>query len=215
MCDKAMSVGKLKEFLQPYIKVPMEFFKIFKMSQMQTETECTRLTETVDNTFRDSEQLVIELGRALRKDEHKCKLYFLNLSEINEETDQIPFICEYILRNGAEVGQTKREILAHITSVDERYTKLTFDSCRLRKKSWKNPSKIYFDEQKFGDDIMITASNLEIIIQEISAEEPEQPLNEESSVLFVRKFSPSKYELGKFNEIVLGGRFKHFVFLVL
>lgn len=208
MCDKAMSVGKLKEFLQPYIKVPMEFFKIFKMSQMQTETECTRLTETVDNTFRDSEQLVIELGRALRKDEYKCKLYFLNLSEINDDTDQIPFICEYILTYAAEVGQTKREILAHISSVDERYAKLTAETCRLRKKSWKNPSKIYFDDQKFGDDILITASNLEIIIQEIPADEPVQDLNLDSNVLFVRKFSPAKYELGKFSEIVLGGLLK-------
>ena len=33
--------------------------------------------------------------------------------------EKLPFLCDYILRNGAEVGQTKREILAHIGSVDE------------------------------------------------------------------------------------------------
>ena len=31
-------------------------------------------------------------------------------------------------------------------------------------------------------------------------------LNDENNVLFVRKFSPAKYELGKFDEIVLGGK---------
>ena len=185
----------------------MEFFKIFKMQmQMQAETECTRLTETVDQTFRDSEQLVIELGRALRKDEHKCKLYYLNLKEITDETEQIPYICEYILRNGSEVAQTKREILAHISSVDEKYAKLTFESCRLRKKSWKNPSKIYYDDQKFGDDILISSINMELVIQELpSNEDQKQVVNENSTVLFVRKFSHSKYELGSYDEIVLGG----------
>jgi ubiquitin carboxyl-terminal hydrolase 47 len=211
LADKDMAIGKLKEYLQPYVKVPMEYFKLFRMSNNQVETECTKLSDSLTNTFKDAERVTIELGRALRKDEFKCKLYFLNLSEINDDTEKIPFICEYILRNGAEVGQTKREILAHFVQIDKKYERLTFERTRLRKKNWKCPTKIYMDDQKFGDDIMLsstsTASN-EIIIQELPGDaftdNDGQKIDDFSIVIFVRQFYPSKMEVGNYEEIVIG-----------
>jgi ubiquitin carboxyl-terminal hydrolase 47 len=172
---------------------------------------------------RDGERLQIELGRALRDGEYKCKLYFLKLSEINDEMEKMPYLCETILRYGAEVGQTKREILAHIATLDPKYN-IPYDKCRLRRKSYKNPSKIFLDDQKFGDDIMLTTSyevsvfsflngrnilklfitDIQMVLQEI--ESSSQPcLNDEDTVLFVRRWFPSTLTLGEFQEITIGG----------
>lgn len=214
LADKDMVIGKLKESLQLYVKVPMDYFKIFRMSSNQTETECTKLSESLTNTFKDAERVSIELGRALRKDEFKCKLYHLNLSEITDDTEKIPFVCEYILRNGAEVGQTKREILAHLVQVDKKFERLTYERTRLRKKNWKCPTKIYFDDQKFGDDILLsstsTASN-EIIVQELPGDalldNDGQKIDDFSIAIFVRQFFPSKMEMSNFEEAVIGSEY--------
>lgn len=40
-----MIISNLKRALEPFIKVPMEYFKIFRIGASQTETECTRLKE--------------------------------------------------------------------------------------------------------------------------------------------------------------------------
>lgn len=40
-----MIVANLKRALEPFIQVPMEYFKIFRIGASQTETELTRLTE--------------------------------------------------------------------------------------------------------------------------------------------------------------------------
>lgn len=50
LVDKGMIIGNLKRALEPYIKVPKEYFKIFKTTS-NTETECHRLTESL-NIFR-------------------------------------------------------------------------------------------------------------------------------------------------------------------
>lgn len=99
------------------------------------------------------------MGRALRKGEYKCKVYFLKLSEINDETEGLPFGCEWILRNGAEVGQTKRDIIAHLASLG-KYD-LKYDMCRLRRKLGRLPMDVYTDEQKFGDDVRLN-ENMEV-----------------------------------------------------
>lgn len=44
LVDGGMILGTLKQKLEPFVKVPKEYFKIFRMSSL-TETECTRLTE--------------------------------------------------------------------------------------------------------------------------------------------------------------------------
>ena len=75
LADTKMTINQLKRSLEPFVRVPKEYFKIFRMSSSQTETECTRLDENL-TLFRDNERLTIELGRALRKGEFKCKVYY-------------------------------------------------------------------------------------------------------------------------------------------
>lgn len=112
--------------------------------------------------YRDGERLSIELGRALKKGESKCKVYFLKLSEVTDETEKFPFLCEWIIKTGANVGQVKQEILTHIATLDPKY-EISYEKCRLRKKNWKNPSKVYLDDQTFGDDVSLSNNGCEVI----------------------------------------------------
>lgn len=210
LADRRMSVNKLKMKLQACVKIPMEYFKIFHILAAQSENECTHLSANLSHVFKDEERLVIELGRALRKGEFKVKLYYLNIDEVTD-LEKLPFVCDYILQDFAEVGQTKREIIAHIRGLDEKYANLSFERTRLRKKSWKSPAQIFMDDQKFGDDCIIKVStNQDIIIQELPTNDANQldcdgqTINDDSKSLFVRRFYPSKLELGKWDEIMIG-----------
>lgn len=104
----------------------------------------------------------IELGRALRPGEYKCKVHYMKLAETTEENEKMPFLCDWILCKGANVGKTKREILAQIASIDSKYD-IPYERCRLRKKNGRCPSTIFYDHQKFGDDVILL-TNFQVII---------------------------------------------------
>ncbi|XP_055315105.1 ubiquitin carboxyl-terminal hydrolase 47 isoform X3 [Sitodiplosis mosellana] len=199
LVDSHINVANLKRVLEPYIKVPMEYFKIFRHNSSQNEIECTRLTEDL-RSFNDGERLTIELGRALRSGEYKCKVYYMKLSEISETSETLTFLCDWILCNGASVGKTKREILSQIASNDPQYD-IPYERCRLRKKSTYAPSKIFLDDQVFGDDVILL-SNYEIILQEL--EEPSQQVTDDKSLtIFIRRWNPTQMSLGPFNEVTV------------
>lgn len=71
-----------------------------------------------------------------------------------DQNEPLTFVCDWILCNGASVSQTKREILAQLAN-DPQYQSIRLDYCRLRKKSGLAPGKIFYDDQIFGDDIML------------------------------------------------------------
>ncbi|XP_031619612.1 ubiquitin carboxyl-terminal hydrolase 47 isoform X2 [Contarinia nasturtii] len=199
LVDSHMNVANLKRVLEPYIKVPMEYFKIFRHNSSQNEIECTRLNDDL-RSFNDGERLTIELGRALRSGEYKCKVYYMKLSEINDTSETLTFLCDWILCNGASVGKTKREILAQIASNDPQY-EIPYERCRLRKKSANAPGKIFLDDQVFGDDVILL-SNYEIIVQELE-DQNQQVSDEKSLTIFIRRWYPSEMRLGPFNEITI------------
>lgn len=108
----------------------------------------------------EGERLVIELGRALRLGEYKCKVYFMRLADCAaRDFERLLPVCDYILCNGADVASTKRAIIAQLASLgDPKYAALAYESCRLRRKSGRSPLDVYTDEQKFGDDITMSSS---------------------------------------------------------
>lgn len=103
----------------------------------------------------DGERLSIELGRALRPGEHKCKLFYMRLSDMVDDYEKIILLCEWILCKGATVEKTKRDILAHIAKIDPKYD-VAFDKCRLRRKVGKSPAQIYMNEEVIGEDFSLT-----------------------------------------------------------
>lgn len=76
LVDKRMFLGTLKKDLEPYIGVPVEYFKIYRLNTGQQEFECARLTENL-GSYRDDEKLTIRLDRMLRKGEHRGKVFQL------------------------------------------------------------------------------------------------------------------------------------------
>lgn len=153
VADQTMALGKLKERIQPYIMVPQHFFKLVKPLNGQAKTEYTDMSEPL-SIWKDGENLAIQLGRVLKKGEYKLKVYYLNLSEVNDDAYQLPLICEWIFLAGALVSDTKHELLASIAATNPKY-EVPYEKCRLRKKTHKNPGKIFLDEQRFDDDITL------------------------------------------------------------
>jgi len=70
-----MRLSTLKKDLEPFVGVPVEYFKVFRLSN-SGESECSCLTEQL-NSYEDGERLNVKLGRALRNGEFKVKLYQL------------------------------------------------------------------------------------------------------------------------------------------
>lgn len=53
-------------------------------------------------------------------------------------------------------------MLNHAAKINEKYASLTKENCVLRKKNYKNPTKVLLDEQIFGDDIYLGGSETQV-----------------------------------------------------
>jgi len=87
-----MRLSTLKKDLEPFVNVPVDYFKIFRLSN-SGESECSCLTEHL-NSYEDGERLNVELGRALRSGEFKVKLYQLLID--SAEVCPIYFFIFYV-----------------------------------------------------------------------------------------------------------------------
>ncbi|CAH0547726.1 unnamed protein product [Brassicogethes aeneus] len=192
LADRRMTMERLKKHLEVFVRVPVDYFKLFRQYG-NTEDEWSTLTDSL-KTLKDGERIVVKLGRVLGKDEVNCKIYHLKLDYSEPNT----FLFEHIVAKGQTVGVVKREILVQMKKqhmLDVHYTK-----CRLRDKSWKKPRKVYLDDQIFGDDIIMT-SNMDIYLQELHTFET--VTSDTSAVLFVRRWCPSTLQLERLQEIAM------------
>ncbi|KAG7189796.1 hypothetical protein KM043_017456 [Ampulex compressa] len=195
LVDKRMRLSTLKKDLEPYIGVSVEYFKVFRQTNNSGETECCGLTEELA-FYDDGVKLNLKLGRALRSGEFKVKLYQLLI----DSTEPYKFLCEWIVSKDMTVGQAKKEILAEIK---RKYDiNIPYEKCRLRKKYYRTASKVLLDEQKFDD--LRFYSQFEMIVQELPDKETVTDSNQ--VVVFVRRWSPAKMQLGQFQEIVMDGK---------
>lgn len=78
---------------------------------------------------------------------------------MSDDAEKLPLLCTWIVRNGQLIGNIKRDILAHVSAGDNKYSTLTYERCRLRKKYWKSISKVYTDDNKIGDDVQLTSTS--------------------------------------------------------
>ncbi|XP_071446891.1 ubiquitin carboxyl-terminal hydrolase 47-like isoform X2 [Hetaerina americana] len=212
--DKRMVLNALKLELEPYVGVPVDYFKLSRIMGNQ-EFECNRVGGLL-TLFQDGDQILIRLGRVLRKGEYLGKVHMLNINEI----EHTKFLCEFVLSKGQTVLSAKREILAEIKkklSID-----IPLNRCRLRKKMWKSPGRVYIDNQKFEDLV----SGWEMFVQELPPVQNEKPKSEEGDkdasaptkeediqyepktntsqlCLFIRRWYPDKLELGNLQEVVI------------
>lgn len=192
--DRRMILGALKTALAPYVGVPSNYFKIYRVSGSQ-EYECSRLRESL-SAYKNEEYLAIKLGRALRVGEYRVRVYQL----LPDSPQPIKYLCDWVVAKGVTVGETKKEILEEIST--KCGIKIPFDRCRLRKKNWKNPVKVLLDSQVWVDDIPVFSS-WDIFLQELPG--PEIITSTNQLLLFARRWHPSTLTLDKFEEVLLDG----------
>ncbi|KAJ8928112.1 hypothetical protein NQ314_019338 [Rhamnusium bicolor] len=164
LVDKRMTLERLKKHLEMILRVPAEYFKVFRQySNSDDEWSC--LSDTLRST-KDGERLIIKLGRVLKKDEIKCGVYHLKPDCM--ETNN--FLFEHIIGKGQSVNEVKREIL--LLAKKQHMLDIPYSKCRLREKGWKKPRKVYLDDQRFDKDIIV-AANLDLFLQELTDVETE------------------------------------------
>ncbi|CAK9829042.1 Ubiquitin carboxyl-terminal hydrolase 47 [Anthophora retusa] len=191
LVDKRMIYNTLKERLEPHVGVPADYFKIRRLYDECDESKCRSLRSLV--SYRDSETLWIEIGRALRNGEFTVKLYQFFLGS----TEPYKYLFDWIVSDDMTVGQAKKEILAEMK---RRYNiEIPYERCRLRKKSFMLDSKVFLDHQKFEE--LQFYSQSEMMIQELPDKDP--LTNSNQVIVFVRRWYPTKIELGQPQEIVL------------
>lgn len=191
LADRRMTMERLKKHLEVFVRVPVEYFKLYKMYG-SNEDEWSSLTDSL-RLLKEGERIVVKLGRVLRKDEYNTKIYHLKLD--NEPNN---FLFDHIIAKGQVVSAVKKEILIQMKK--QHMLDVPYNKCRLRDKSWKKPRKVYLDHQKFGDDIILT-SNMEIYLQDLP--DVETVTSDTQAVVFIRRWYPSTLTLGNLTEINL------------
>ncbi|KAG1675916.1 Ubiquitin carboxyl-terminal hydrolase 47 [Nymphon striatum] len=191
--DKRITVGALKKDFEPYVGVPMEHFKVYRVYSNHQELECSRLSENLMSYGEDC-KLVIKLGRALKKGEHKVKIFQF----LPNDSEPIKYLMDWIFYNGMTVLEAKKQL---IPELKENFNiDVPISRYRLRKKSWKNPSTIFLDTLKFDHDISIY-SNWEIFVEILS--EDEQFNNSKAIAIFTRRWRSSLFKLDPIVEVLL------------
>nr|XP_023028042.1 ubiquitin carboxyl-terminal hydrolase 47 isoform X1 [Leptinotarsa decemlineata] len=192
LADKRMTLEKFKKNFEVILRVPSEYFKIYKRySNSDEEWSC--LSDTL-RSARDGERLIIKLGRVLRKDEVKCGIYHLKMDSLDVNNH----LFEHIISRGQSVGSVKKEIL--LLAKKQHMLDIPYNKCRLREKSFKKPRKIYFDDQKFDKDIHVSPS-MEMFLQELN--DVDKVTAKDQLVLFVRQWCPSTLSVKPFQEVIL------------
>ncbi|XP_018335481.1 ubiquitin carboxyl-terminal hydrolase 47 [Agrilus planipennis] len=189
--DKRITLARFKKNMEPILGVSIEYFKVYR--QCPNEVEWNRLYESL-STLKDGERLMLKLGRVLKKDEYSGKVFRLT----PESGVPLEFLFEWVVAKGQTVASAKKKIV--MAAKKQHMLDLNYYTCRLRKKNWKSPEKVYLDDQKFGVDIPIT-NNWEMFIQDIG--EPEKVTSSDQLCLFVRRWCPSTLTLCPFQEVVL------------
>ncbi|XP_053398003.1 ubiquitin carboxyl-terminal hydrolase 47-like isoform X2 [Mercenaria mercenaria] len=190
--DKRITLGCFKAELEQYVGVSANNFKVYRVYSNNQEFESIRLTETL--SFLEDGRINIKLGRALKNGEYRVKVFQLLVNE----TEPSKFLLDTIFARGMTVLDSKKMILPEIKL--EHNLDVPLDRCRLRKKTWKNPGTIYVDKQVYEEEIPIYP-NWEVFLEILDG--PEQMLSSAQLAVYLRRWYPSKYELGPFEEVVI------------
>lgn len=99
------------------------------------------------------------------------------------------------------IGEAKKELLADLK---RRYNiDIPYEKCRLRRRSFPVPLKVLLNDHKFGA-YMSFNNKIPLCIQELPDVDP--VTNIEQVIVFGRRWSPSKMQLGPIQEIVVEGQ---------
>uniref|UniRef100_A0A1X7TS14 Ubiquitin-like domain-containing protein n=1 Tax=Amphimedon queenslandica TaxID=400682 RepID=A0A1X7TS14_AMPQE len=138
--DKRITLAQLKEELVPLIGVPPTGFRVYEIRNNE-EYEIEKLDETL-RVVKSGSELIVRLGRALRKRKYRIKLYLLQVNN----ADFCKYMMESIVAEGTPVREFKKQIIEE-AKVQEIDCVLELDKMRLRDKRGVYPRAVYLDHQ--------------------------------------------------------------------
>lgn len=131
MVDRRMTLEMLKKHLEPVLRIPSEYFKVFKCFHIQEEW--TRLADTL-RCMKDGEKLLVRLGRVLKDDEYQCRIYHIT----PHKTDPSAFLLDQVIATNETVESVKRNVLRQAKK--QHNLDIPYNRCRLREKCLKRVS---------------------------------------------------------------------------
>lgn len=191
--DKRITLGKLKEALESEVGCSPEFFRVYRVYSNNQEIEFNKLSDQL-TSFSDDSKVRVKYSRALKKGEHQLKIFLLNPTE----KEPFKYLCDWIVSDGMTV-KCCRELLQ--PEICERCgIDVPLENLRLRRKNWKNPGRVYVDNQVFEENIKVYAS-FEVFLEIL--EGPERMTSPDYLSLYVRHWHPSTLTLDVPKEVVL------------
>lgn len=153
--DSHMKLSTLKTHFQRLIQVPDNYFQLNRKHDKSLKS----LMSHTLVYFSEGETLIVELGKELQPDEHKAKIFFMRLSELNNESGRLPCVCEWIYTDSMTVAAAKSSLVAKLHRIDlAKYRSLNTQNCRLWLKGGRSPIKIFRDDETIGCDIRSSSS---------------------------------------------------------
>ncbi|KAK2720979.1 ubiquitin carboxyl-terminal hydrolase 47-like isoform X2 [Artemia franciscana] len=199
--DRRMHLGEMKKNLEPYVNVPCDFFRIFKIqASCGIDRECVNLNESLE-TFGDEAYLTVRLGRALKPGEIRGKVFHLQPNEAEPVSSNCLF--EWILEPGTSVQQVREELWKE----SQKYgVDVPFERFCVRMKSRKSPAKIFADHETIGNEDIPLYANWEIFVQVCPEDKdarsvPDGCRADNVVTLFTRRWKRSDFVLEAFREI--------------
>lgn len=155
LVDSHMKLSMFKQHVQRLIQVPDNHFQL---SRKHDKSLKSLMSQTLVY-FSEGETLSVELGKELQPDEHRAKIFYMRLSELNNETGKLPCVCEWIYTDAMTVPVAKANLVAKLQRIDPvKYQSLTVAKCRLWLKGGRSPIKIYTDDETLSCDIRSTTA---------------------------------------------------------
>lgn len=155
LVDSHMKLSTFKSHVQRLIQVPEMYFQLNRKHDK-------RLKNLASHTiayFSEGVAIGVELSKELQPDEHKAKIFFMRLSELNNESGRLPCVCEWIYKDSMTVATAKAHLVAKLHRIDlAKYKSLNVENCRLWLKGGHSPIKIFANDETLGCDIRSSAA---------------------------------------------------------
>lgn len=127
----------------------------------------------------------------------------MKLSSVTDFTEELPQVCEFIVRNSQRVDEVKRSILEYLAeNVDKAFGERGPEKYRLWSKLYQSLSHVCVEDQIFGDDITLRR-NGEFVLEECEDGLVDPVSDCDDFVIFVRKWNPDTLVLEPYHSVTL------------
>ena len=97
-----------------------------------------------------------------------------NITNINPLKNYSSLLIRFrFMKIDETIGDVKSQILNKFPDLKDKYPGLCAENCRVLKKSYKNVTQVYLDNQRVGTDDLNLQNNCEICLQKMLSAPPE------------------------------------------